>query len=83
LYITTQSTSRLCVAAGNGFERLDLHTVLWWVPVGHRPPVEEAQERLEHLRMHGATPVAFTFRQHFPSPDTLAEEVDDRWLCGV
>jgi hypothetical protein len=65
------------------FERLDLHTVLWWVPAGHRPSVDEAEERLEHLRAHGPTPVAFTFRQHFASPDTVDEELDDRWLCGV
>ena len=25
------------------------HMVLWWVPAGHRPGVEEAAERLAHL----------------------------------
>jgi hypothetical protein len=48
------------------FERLDTaHLVLWWVPVGHQPSVEEAMDRLERLRRDGPTPVAFTFRTPF------------------
>src|SRR5215831_15865346 len=46
--------------------------VLWWVPRGHRPGIEEAMERLTMLRTHGATPEAFTFRQTFPPPDAPA-----------
>lgn len=41
---------------------------LWWIPVGHIPSVEEAKERLEHLRAHGPTARAFTFRHTFPTP---------------
>jgi hypothetical protein len=37
--------------------------VLWWVPAGHIPPVEEALSRLAHLRDEGPGPHAFTFRQ--------------------
>lgn len=44
-------------------------TVLWWVPLGHEPPRAEAQERLLHLRTHGPTPYAFTFRTSFPAQD--------------
>ena len=44
------------------------HQVLWWVPVGHRPSVQEAAERLAHLRAHGATAHAFSFRQAFAAP---------------
>ncbi len=45
------------------------HLVLWWVPAGHRPSVEEALERLEALRVNGPTPEAFTFiRPHPPPP---------------
>jgi hypothetical protein len=43
--------------------------VLWWVPAGHRPTIEEAIEKLEHLRAHGPTEAAFTFRKAFPPPD--------------
>jgi hypothetical protein len=42
--------------------------VLWWVPAGHLPTVEEAMAKLEHLRQHGPSPLAFTFRQPFPPP---------------
>lgn len=45
-----------------------VYLVLWWVPAGHIPTVAEADERLTHLREHGPTPFAFTFRQHFPPP---------------
>jgi len=43
--------------------------VLWWVPMGHRPAVEEAKERLELLRRGGPSARAFTFRQAYPPPD--------------
>ena len=47
-------------------------TVLWWVPAGHRPTVEEAGERLACLRHHGPSPHAFTFSTAFPAPGELA-----------
>jgi hypothetical protein len=55
------------------FERLaEGHMALWWVPARHRPSVEEAKQRLERLRSHGASPAAFTFREPFPPPDAPA-----------
>ena len=42
-----------------------MHMVLWWIPVGHIPTVEEAKARLDYLQEHGPTPHAFTFRQKF------------------
>lgn len=42
------------------------YLVLWWIPAGHIPTVDEAEERLAHLETHGATPYAFTFKQRFP-----------------
>ncbi|HYM43753.1 MAG TPA: DUF3291 domain-containing protein [Steroidobacteraceae bacterium] len=47
----------------------DAIMVLWWVPRGHRPGIEEAVARLTLLRERGPTPQAFTFRQTFPPPD--------------
>lgn len=42
------------------FEVLEaMHFVMWWVPEGHRPDLEEALERLEHLRDHGNSDHAF------------------------
>jgi len=42
-------------------------TVLWWVPVGHRPTLAEGTERLAHLREHGTGPDAFTLRDTVPA----------------
>src|SRR5918992_2595191 len=51
------------------FERLrDVYVVLWWIPAGTLPAVDEAVARLDHLRTYGPTPEAFTFRQPFPHP---------------
>jgi hypothetical protein len=33
--------------------------VMWWVPDGHRPTLDEALERLEHLKQNGASEHAF------------------------
>ena len=46
----------------------DLYMCLWWVPAGHVPDIPEAEERLTHLREHGPTPYAFTFKQRFDPP---------------
>ncbi|MGI5131247.1 DUF3291 domain-containing protein [Pseudonocardia sp. CA-107938] len=42
--------------------------VLWWIPAGHIPTVEEALERLERVREHGPSPEAFGFRDEY-APD--------------
>ncbi len=42
------------------FDKMDgPHFVMWWVPAGHRPPLTEAKERLEHLATHGPSDHAF------------------------
>jgi hypothetical protein len=33
--------------------------VMWWVPEGHQPSVQEAIERLDHFKRHGASEHAF------------------------
>ena len=51
------------------FEKMqDVIVVLWWIPEGHVPTVQEARERLEHLRMNGSSEFAFSFREAFPTP---------------
>ena len=39
--------------------------VLWWVEDGHRPSLEEAQDRLQRLESDGPTAYAFTLRVAF------------------
>ncbi len=65
------------------FKRLRVNLVLWWVPIGHRPTVEEAEQRLALLLERGPSPAAFTFREHFPPPGDRAAEPtrDERELC--
>jgi Domain of unknown function (DUF3291) len=46
--------------------------VLWWVPAGHIPPVEEALGRLARLREEGPGPHAFTFRRLYDAEGDLA-----------
>ena len=41
---------------------------LWWIPAGHIPTVAEAIAKLAHLKEHGPTRDAFTFRAPFPPP---------------
>ena len=49
------------------FERmLEVYSVLWWIPAGTIPTIAEAGQRLQNLRQHGHTAVAFTFKQIFP-----------------
>jgi hypothetical protein len=47
--------------------------VLWWIPAGHIPTVEEACRRLERVA-RGPSPEAFTFRQAFPAPAPAAPD---------
>lgn len=44
--------------------------VLWWIEDGYIPSTEEALERLEHLRTHGDSPYAFTFKSNFTAEET-------------
>lgn len=55
------------------FERpTEAHMVLWWIPAGHQPTLEEAVARLRHLREHGPGPLAFTFA-HASEPPAAPE----------
>ena len=41
------------------------HMVMWFIPVGHIPTIEEAKERLEYLNTNGPSPYAFTFKDNY------------------
>ncbi|GAA5190758.1 DUF3291 domain-containing protein [Rugosimonospora acidiphila] len=49
---------------------LPAYAVLWWVPAGTIPTLEEAHERLTMLASDGPTARAFTYRAPFPAPAT-------------
>jgi hypothetical protein len=60
--------------------RREAHLVLWWVPAGHLPTVDEAIERLDLLEARGPSPEAFTFKVRF-DPETAVPFVDERDGC--
>lgn len=51
------------------FEKFDgPYYAMWWVAAEHLPSPQEGKERLEHLRQHGETAFAFSFKRIFPPP---------------
>lgn len=44
------------------------HLVLWWVPAGHIPDLDEGLSRLDLLCRQGPSPLAFTFRDPYDAP---------------
>jgi len=68
----------------NWFERFDgMYYALWWVPAGHIPSVTEARERLDHLRAHGESAQAFSFKRLYPPPGSAdpspAPDLSNPW----
>jgi heme-degrading monooxygenase HmoA len=58
------------------FEKMEENFLaLWWISPGHIPTIDEAKERLEHLRSFGETAQAFTFKQIFMPELTTSTEV--------
>lgn len=73
-YVYKSDHARVLRERAKWFEQMgEAHMVLWWVPAGHMPTVDEAKTKLMQLREHGASPEAFTFRAVFPpaSQNTL------------
>lgn len=66
------------------FEHMaEAYTAMWWIRRGTVPTTTDAEERVRHLRAHGPSPYAFTFRVHFPPPDGAADAALGRaeWMC--
>ncbi|HET9716327.1 MAG TPA: DUF3291 domain-containing protein [Pseudolabrys sp.] len=43
------------------FEPIERPLVMWWIPVGKRPSLEEGVARLDHLKANGPTDYAFSW----------------------
>ena len=75
-YVYKSAHAEIMRRRNEWFEKMrEAFVVLWWVPSGHRPPIEEALAKLESLRAHGPTEAAFTFRKAFPSPDASGASI--------
>lgn len=71
--------TKIMVRRREWFEKpLEAHMVLWWVPAGHLPTLEEALARLAQLRTNGPTPQAFTFKHRYPPPGQAGAPADMR-----
>jgi hypothetical protein len=46
------------------------YSVLWWIPEGQIPTVEDMRQKLELLQRRGPTPEAFTFATRFDPEGT-------------
>ena len=46
----------------------EAYVVLWWIPVGTLPSIEQAMEKLQRLRKLGPSAAAFTFKRPFAPP---------------
>jgi len=51
----------------------DMHFVMWWVPEGHQPTLDEALQRLEHVRARGDSSHAFGW-QYLDDTTVLASQ---------
>ena len=52
------------------FQQQDgLINVLWWIPAGEIPTLDDAVRRLRHLEAHGPSQVGFDFRTILDPPD--------------
>ena len=51
------------------FDKIDFYLVLWWMPEGHLPTIEEAKAKLSLLETHGPSSEGFTFRHPYPKPN--------------
>lgn len=77
---TSARTGRRTVSGMRGHDLAQLNIGRLVAPRGHRPTAAEAIERLRHLREHGPTPTAFTFRQRFDA-DAAETAADARDGC--
>jgi len=77
-YVYRSAHSAVMKRRREWFEHMrEAYLVLWWVPIGHMPTVEEAWARLSSLRSRGPTAAAFTFAKLFPPPDAHSGEALD------
>jgi heme-degrading monooxygenase HmoA len=50
----------------------EANVVMWWIPAGQIPTLDMALEKLDYLRQHGPSPLAFTYREKFRPHDAEA-----------
>ena len=68
-YVHKSAHAQVMRRKNEWFDRMkETYVVLWWIPAGHRPTIQEAIDRLGLLRRRGPSPDAFTFAKRFDPP---------------
>lgn len=70
-YVYKSAHARIMSRRKEWFQQVkQAYTVLWWVPEGEIPSLDEAKSKLELLKPRGPTAQAFSIKQAFPPPDS-------------
>ena len=69
-YIYRTEHAKIMSRRRQWFHRMsEVYTVLWWLPAGTKPSLQQASEKLELLNNQGPGQNAFTFKKAFPAPN--------------
>jgi len=71
LYDYTYKSGHIALLRGRAewFDRMSGPSlVMWWIPPGRVPTIEEAKAKLDQLAADGPTAAAFSFKTQFPPP---------------
>jgi len=76
-YVYKSGHAELIRQRKDWFEKfIGAYVGLWWVPVGHRPSVDEAKKRLAYLDKYGPTEFAFTFKTIVQPDEQFQQAID-------
>ena len=76
-YVYRSDHAQMMKARKNWFGEMDGPSyVLFWLPAGELPTLEEAKQRIAYLKAHGPSAQAFTFKDTFPPPSFLEEAAE-------
>ena len=77
-YVYKTAHTKVMARRREWFERMATYMVLFWIPAGTIPTVDEALAKLAVLEANGPSPEAFTFKQRYPAPGTTGDPTDMR-----
>jgi hypothetical protein len=76
-YVYKSAHAELIRSRQEWFEKfVGAYAALWWVPLGHRPSVDEAKKRLAYLDKYGPTEFAFPFKTIFQPDEQFQKSID-------
>ena len=68
-YVYRSAHNQIMSQRKQWFDRIEsAYTVLWWIPEGQIPTIEDAGNKLQFLRDNGPGAEAFSFKQSYPAP---------------